>query len=245
MDKKEVKDLKQGDNVKAYLYHDLNNTLKASRDFPYEIDGIYDLKAVEIDKKGVYFQLPNKNHVFMPFTERTYRIIIGMTYPVAFKVNADGNIYLTSKIRDLLSTEHNFEENDEVSGRIYSINKSIGAFIVIDGKYDSLLRIKELKGVHVEGELIEARVKEVKNDGKIELSLRQRAHLEIDNDSDKILDYLYDNDGVVYLSDKSSPRKIDATFGMSKSSFKRAIGRLYKNNDIKIYDNKIELVKRI
>ena len=66
-----------------------------------------------------------------------------------------------------------------------------------------------------------------------------------DNDSDKILDYLYDNDGVAYLSDKSSPEKIDATFAMSKSSFKRAIGRLYKNNDIKIYDNRIELVKRI
>ena len=179
----------------------------------------------------------------MPFSERTYRIILNMIYPVAFKIDNNGFIYLTSKIRDLLSTDHNFKENDEVSGRIYSINKSIGAFIAIDNKYDSLLRIKELRGVHIEGELIEARVKEVKSDGKVELSLRQRAHLEIDNDSDMILDYLHDNDGVVYLSDKSSPEKINKTFAMSKSSFKRAIGRLYKNNDIKIYDNRIELVK--
>ncbi|BFL72502.1 RNA-binding protein [Anaerococcus nagyae] len=245
IDKKEVKYLNQGDKVRAYLYHDLNNTLKATCDFPYKINAIYGLKATNIDKKGVYFQMPNKNHIFMPFIERTYRVIIDMVYPVAFKENEDGYVYLTSKIRDLLSTDHDFKENDEVSGRIYSINKSIGAFIAIDDKYDSLLRIKELKGVHVEGELIEARVKLVKDDGKIELSLRQRAYLEINNDSDKILDYLYDNNGVVYLSDKSSPRKIDATFGMSKSSFKRAIGRLYKNNDIKIYDNRIELVKRI
>ncbi len=245
IDKKEVKYLNQGDKVRAYLYHDLNNILKATCDFHYKINAIYDLKATNIDKKGVYFQMPNKNHIFMPFIERTYRVIIDMVYPVAFKENEDGYVYLTSKIRDLLSTDHDFKENDEVSGRIYSINKSIGAFIAIDDKYDSLLRIKELKGVHVEGELIEARVKLVKDDGKIELSLRQRAYLEINNDSDKILDYLYDNNGVVYLSDKSSPRKIDATFGMSKSSFKRAIGRLYKNNDIKIYDNRIELVKRI
>ncbi|MFO3716277.1 MULTISPECIES: RNA-binding protein [Anaerococcus] len=189
--------------------------------------------------------MPNKNHIFMPFSERTYRIILDMIYPVAFKVDSNGEVYLTSKIRDLLSTDHEFEENDDVSGRIYSINKSIGAFIAIDGKYDSLLRIDELKGVFVEGELVNARVKEVKSDGKIELSLRKRAHLEIDNDSDKILDYLYENDGVVYLSDKSSPAKINQVFGMSKSSFKRAIGRLYKNNDIKIFDNKIELVKRI
>ena len=54
---------------------------------------------------------------------------------------------------------------------------------------------------------------------------------------------MYDNDGVAYLSDKSSPEKIDATFAMSKSSFKRAIGRLYKNKDIKIYDNRIELIE--
>jgi len=189
--------------------------------------------------------MPNNNHIFMPFSERTYRIIVDMIYPVAFKVDSNGEVFLTSKIRDLLTTDHNFEENDEVSGRIYSINKSIGAFIAIDDKYDSLLRIDELKGVFVEGELVNARVKEIKSDGKIELSLRQRAHLEIDNDSDKILDYLYDNDGIVYLSDKSSPDKINKTFGMSKASFKRAIGRLYKNNDIKIFDNKIELIKRI
>ncbi|WP_044566422.1 S1 RNA-binding domain-containing protein [Anaerococcus provencensis] len=180
----------------------------------------------------------------MPFTERTYRVIMHMTYPVAFKLDSNGFIYLTSKIRDLLTTDHGFQENDEVTGRIYSINKAIGAFVAIDNKYDSLLRMDELRGVHVEGELIEARVKEVKDDGKIELSLRQRAYLEINNDSDMILDYLIDHDGVVHLSDKSSPDKINAIFGISKSSFKRAIGRLYKNNDIKIYDNKIELVKR-
>lgn len=188
--------------------------------------------------------MPNKNHIFMPFTERTYRIIVDMVYPVAFKEDNKGMVILTSKIRNLLSTDHNFKENDEVKGRIYSINKSIGAFVVIDDKYDSLLRIDELKGVYLEGDLIEARVKEVKSDGKIELSLRKRAYLEIDNDSDLILDYLYDNNGVLYLSDKSSPEKINKIFKMSKSSFKRAIGRLYKNNDIKIYDNKIELIKR-
>ena len=188
--------------------------------------------------------MPNKNHIFMPFTERTYRIIVDMAYPVAFIEDNKGMVILTSKIRNLLSTNHNFKENDEVKGRIYSINKSIGAFVVIDDKYDSLLRIDELKGVYLEGDLIEARVKEVKSDGKIELSLRKRAYLEIDNDSDLILDYLYDNDGVLYLSDKSSPEKINKIFKMSKSSFKRAIGRLYKNNDIKIYDNKIELIKR-
>lgn len=179
----------------------------------------------------------------MPFEERTYKIIKDMVYPVAVK-EKDGYLYLTSKIRKLLSYDHNLEENDIVKGRIYSINKSIGAFVAIDNKYDSLIRIKELMGVYIEGEEISARVKEIKSDGKVELSLRKRAHLEIDNDSDKILDYLYENGGVVELSDKSSPDKIYSYFAMSKSAFKRAIGRLYKNKDIVIYNNRIELNER-
>ena len=193
-----------------------------------------------IDKKGVFFELKEGGHIFLPFEERTYKIIKDMVYPVAF-LEKDGLIYLTSKIRNLLSTDHDYEENDKVSGRIYSLNKSIGAFVAIDNKYDSLVRIKELSGVYIEGELIEARVKSVKEDGKIELSLRKRAHLEINSDSDKILDYLYNNGGVVYLSDRSSPDKIYKTFAISKSAFKRAIGRLYKNKDIVIYKDRIEL----
>lgn len=215
--------------------------MRASTDFSYEIGSIYSLKAVDIDKKGVYFEMDNNQNIFMPFDERTYKILMDMIYPVAFKEDRNAYVYLTSKIRDLLRNDHSYEENDEVSGRIYSINKSIGAFIAIDDKYDSLLRIAELRGVHIEGELIEARVKEVKNDGKLELSLRQRAYLQMDDDSDRILDYLYKNDGIVYLSDKSSPEKIYRVFNMSKSAFKRAIGRLYKNNDIIIYKDRIEL----
>lgn len=236
-----MKDKRVNDRVCAVIYHDRNQVLRASTDFPYEIGSIHSLKAVDIDKKGVYFEIDNNQNIFLPFTERTYKILMDMTYPVAFKEDRNAYVYLTSKIRDLLSNDHSYKENDEVSGRIYSINKSIGAFIAIDDKYDSLLRIVELRGVHIEGELIEARVKEVKNDGKLELSLRQRAYLQMDDDSDKILDYLYDNDGIAYLSDKSSPDKIYRIFNMSKSAFKRAIGRLYKNNDIIIYKDRIEL----
>ena len=241
IDKVFVKDKKIGDKVYAVLYHDRNQVLRASIDFPYEVGSIESLTAVDIDKKGVYFKISDNRNLFMPFEERTYKVLMDMTYPVVIKENNAGYVYLSSKIRDLLSNDHEYKENDEVSGRIYSINKAIGAFIAIDNKYDSLLRIHELRGVHIEGELIEARVKEVKSDGKIELSLRQRAYIQMDADSDRILDYLYENDGVVYLSDKSSPDKIFKIFNMSKSAYKRAIGRLYKNNDIVIYNNRIEL----
>lgn len=245
LDKVLVKDKAVGDIVEAILYHDRNQVLRASLNFPFEIGTIHSLQAVDVDKKGVYFKIKENRNIFMPFEERTYKVLMDMTYPVAFKENKNGYVYLTSKIRELLSNEHSYRENDEVSGRIYSINKSIGAFIALEDKYDALLRMNELRGVHIEGELIEARVKEVKADGKIELSLRQRAYLQMDADSDRILDYLYDNGGVVNISDKSSPDKIYKVFNMSKAAYKRALGRLYKNNDIIIYNNRIELKEGI
>ena len=244
IEKNEVKGLKQGDTIKAYLYFDSHGILRAEKEIGMNIDQIYSLKASKIRKKGVDFLTEDGKMLFMPFDERTYRINKDMTYPVALKMDENNMLYLTSKIRDLLSYDHNFEENDLVEGRIYSINKSIGAFIAIDNKYDSLLRMKELQGVHIEGELIEARVKEVKEDGKIELTLRQRAYLEIDSDSQMILDRLYDNGGSLPLGDKSSPQAIYREFNLSKSAYKRAIGRLYKNNKIRIFDRKIELKEK-
>lgn len=79
-----MKGLKQNDSVEAFLYYDLNNVLRATRGLAYKIDHIYSLKAVEIDKKGVYFEIKG-GHIFLPFEERTYKIIKDMTYPVAFK----------------------------------------------------------------------------------------------------------------------------------------------------------------
>lgn len=244
IDKEEVKGLKQEETVKAYLFYDTNGILRAKKNINMNVDQIYSLKASEIRKKGVDFVTEDGKVLFMPFDERTYRINKDMIYPVALKVDENNMLYLTSKIRKLLSYDHNLKENDLVEGRIYSINKSIGAFIAIDNKYDSLIRMKELQGVHIEGELIEARVKEVKDDGKVELSLRQRAYLEIDSDSQMILDYLYDNGGSIALGDKSSPEAIYRIFKLSKSAFKRATGRLYKNNKIRIFDKKIELKEK-
>lgn len=241
IDKKEIKGLGHNDRVEAFLYYDANGILRAEKNINMAIDSIYSLTASEISKKGVYFLTDDGKNLFMPFRERTYRINLGMTYPVALQVDGDNMLYLTSKIRDLLSFDHDYEENDLVEGRIYSINKSIGAFIAIDNKYDSLIRMEELTGVHIEGELMKARVQEVKDDSKIELSLRQRSYLEIDPDAKMILDYLKENGGSVALGDKSSPESIYRVFQISKSAYKRAIGRLYKNHQINLYDKKIEL----
>lgn len=202
------------------------------------------MKCIDVKKNGAYFLYQDKIKLLMPASEKTYRVIKDMTYPVGLIIDDQNMPILTSKIRDMLSFDHNFKENDIVEGRIYSINKHIGAFIAINNQFDSLIRIKELNGVHIEGELLKLRVKEVREDGKIELSNRKRSYLEIDDDCQKILDYLEENNGFLNLGDKSSPDKIYKIFGFSKSAYKRAIGRLYKDKYIKIYPKKIQLLER-
>lgn len=244
IDKNDLGDYKQNDQIKVYIYYDKNNTLRASRNLELENEKIYSLKCIDVKKNGAYFIYQDKIKLLMPASEKSYRIIKDMTYPVGIIFDDQNMPILTSKIRNFLSTDHNLKENDIVEGRIYSINKHIGAFIAINNQYDSLIRINELKGVHIEGELLKLRVKEVREDGKIELSNRKRSYLEIDDDCQKILDYLEENDGKLNLGDKSSPDKIFKVFGFSKAAYKRAIGRLYKDKHIKIYPKKIELLER-
>ena len=244
INKSELVGYKQGDEIELYTYFDKNNTLRASRNIDLESGKIYSLKCIDIKKNGAYFIFQDKIKLLMPASEKSYRIIKDMTYPVGIIFDDQNMPILTSKIRNLLSTDHDFKENDIVEGRIYSINKHIGAFIAINNQYDSLIRINELKGVHIEGELLKLRIKEVREDGKIELSNRRRSYLEIDSDCQKILDYLEENGGKLNLGDKSSPDKIFKIFGFSKSAYKRAIGRLYKDKYIKIFPKKIELLER-
>ena len=245
IDKNKLSDKNKGDKVKAYLYFDTNDVLRADLSLNLKENSVYSLTCIDINKKGAYFLFEDNKKLFMPASEKSYRLFKDMTYPVAVIFDNQNMPILTSKIRDFLSLDHNFKENDIVEGRIYSLNKHIGAFVAINNQYDSLIRIKELKGVHIEGELLKLRVKEVKEDGKIELSARKRAYLEIDSDSKKILDYLYENGPTLALGDKSSPQEIYRVFALSKSAFKRAIGRLYKEKYIKIYPKKIQLIKEI
>lgn len=243
IDKNDLKNYKQNDKVELYIYFDKDNTLRASKNLDLENKKVYSLKCIDIKKNGAYFLYKDKIKLLMPASEKTYRVIKDMTYPVGIMFDEQNMPIATSKIRDFLSTNHNFKENDIVEGRIYSINKHIGAFVAINNQFDSLIRMKELKGIHIEGELLKVRIKEVRDDGKIELSSRKRSYLEIDSDCQKILDFLEENDGMINLGDKSSPDKIYKTFGFSKSAYKRAIGRLHKDKYIKIYPKKIKLLE--
>ena len=130
-----------------------------------------------------------------------------------------------------------------MKGVVYNYNPQYGAFVAVNNKYHGLIQTKELTSKVYVGMEVEARVKSVRPDGKLDLALRKKSYLQIEDDAQKILEYMKDNGGKIDYTDKEKPEVIRKDFNMSKSEFKRAIGRLLKEKHIIIGENNIFLDK--
>ena len=144
------------------------------------------------------------------------------------------------KVKNLLSTNAPYKENDKAKGTIYSIHRDIGAFVAVDDKYDSLIPKNELHGVYEVGEIVEVRVTKVKEDGRLNLSLRDKAYVQMDQDATTIMNKLKENGGTLMLNDNSPPAVIKKELNMSKSGFKRAVGKLLKEGIIEFMEDGIK-----
>ena len=126
---------------------------------------------------------------------------------------------------------------------MYEISDNFGAFVAVDDKYSALVPKKEIYGDLKVGKVISARVTEVRDDGKLTLSVREKAYVQMDEDAESVMKVIEAFDGVLPFNDKADPEVIKREFGMSKNEFKRAVGRLYKEHRIEITDSSIRKIK--
>ena len=149
---------------------------------------------------------------------------------VGLYIDKSDRLCATMNLFNVLRTDSPYKVNDIVKGTVFSLKRGLGAMVAVDGKYLGLIHEGEiLKPLH-SGEEVEVRVSNVKEDGKLDLSLKDAPRLQIDKDGEKILKVLIRSNGALPLNDDSSPEEITKTLGMSKSSFKKATGRLMKRN---------------
>ena len=199
--------------------------------------------VVDTTKIGAFLDWGLEKDLFLPFSETVGSVEKGKTYLVGVYIDKSGRLCATMKIKDLLRNDSDYRENNITKGTIYSINRDIGAFVAVEDKYDGLIPKKELLGAYSVGDIIEVRINKVLEDGKLDLSLRDRSYIQMDTDSKVIMKKLKENGGSLLLGDKSSPDLIREKLRMSKSGFKRAIGGLYKEGIITISDYEIRLKK--
>ena len=238
----EIENEKNGDIIKVFLYNDSRGKILATKTMPkITLGKIAHLEVREITKIGAFLDWGLEKELFLPFKEQICKLDRGRSYLVALYIDKTGRLCSTMKIRDYLRTDSKYKENDKVSGVVYNIVDDIGAFVAIDNIYEALLPKDQKRGVVAVGEPIRVRVSSVKSDGRLNLSQRERGHLELDKDAELIFDVLEDYEGFLPYNDKSDPDDIQDMFCMSKSAFKKAVGRLLKENKIVFFKDGIKI----
>lgn len=233
---------KAGDKVEVFIYNDSKDRLISTTTIPkIQMGKLAHLMVVSTTKIGSFLDFGLERDLFLPFAETIGSVEKGKTYLVGMYIDKSNRLSATMMIKDMLQTDPPYKENDLVEGTIYSINKDIGAFVAVEDKYDGLIPKKELLGIYEVGGSIEVRVSRVLEDGKLDLSLRDRSYIQMDTDAKKIIQKLKDNKGKLRLNDKSSPDKIKAELAMTKSGFKRAVGKLLKEEMIEFTNDGIQL----
>ncbi|MCF6463625.1 CvfB family protein [Clostridium sp. Cult1] len=232
-----------GDEIEVFIYRDSKERLIATTRKPKVTLGeIGLLKVVDITKIGAFLDWGLEKDLFLPFKEQTMKLEKGRKYLIGLYLDKSDRLCGTMKIKDFLKNDSPYRENDWVKGTIYSINKEIGAFVAVDNKYEGLIPKNELIGVYVPGEEVNLRVINVKEDGKLDLSLRDKSYMEIDKDAELILNKAKENGGILLLNDYSSPKEIRNELNISKSAFKKAVGRLLKEGKIEFVEKGIKIL---
>lgn len=243
--KKEVlEEDKIGDKLEVFIYKDNQSRFVCTRKKPkISMEKLETLEVTDISKIGAFLDWGLDKELFLPFKEQTMKLEKGRKYLVALYIDKSERLCATMKIRDYLTSDSPYKENDWVSGIVYSINKDYGAFVAVDGKYDAMIEKKDIIGVLEIGEAITFRISKVKKDGRLNLVLKNVSYLEIDDNAEFLYKKLLENNGFLNVNDKTDPEIIKSEYNMSKSSFKKAIGRLLKQNKIKFEKNGIKAVE--
>ena len=233
-----------GDSVEVFVCRDSEERLIATINKPVAQVGETALMPVkEVTKYGAFLDWGLGKDLFLPYKEQTVKVKAGDLVLAGVYTDKSNRLCATMKVYDYLKCNSTYEEEDVVRGTVYNYNPEYGVFVAVDNKYHGLIQQKELTKKLEIGEQIEARIKGVRPDGKLDLALRKKAYLQIDEDAEKIYRFLVENGGKLGYTDKASPERIRADFQMSKNEFKRAIGRLLKERRVFIGENSIFLTK--
>lgn len=236
-------ELKMGDEIEVFVYTDTEDKVLATVKKPkLTIGELGLLRVVETTGFGAFLDWGLQKDLLLPLKEQVGTIKKGDLCLVGLYINKNNKICATMRIYNLLSNESPYKQNDRVTGIIYSINKDIGYFVAVENKYHGLIHKNEMYDDYTVGDKITLRVKKVREDGKLELSVREKAYNEIENDAQKIMSRLKLNGGTLLVNDNSSPEDIKEKLSMSKRAFKRAVGRLLKEGAIKITERGIEMM---
>ncbi len=239
--KKQVpEEIRTGDTLEVFIYKDSQDRLIATTRKPVlQVGELAVLPVAQTAKVGAFLDWGLEKDLLLPFREQTARVREKDECLVALYVDKSSRLCATMKVYHYLSTDSPYQAGDMVRGRVYEISDRFGIFVAVDDKYSGLIPHQEAQGNYHVGDVLTLRVSQVKEDGKLTLSSRQKAYLQIEEDAHMILGVIEEFGNVLPFDDKADPKVIQREFGLSKNAFKRGVGHLLKAGKIRMEDGKI------
>lgn len=233
-----------GEKLRVFLYRDSRDRLIATTKEPkLTLGGYAPLTVSEVGTIGAFLDWGLEKDLFLPFKEMVGRVEQGDEILVTLYIDKSNRLCASMKgIYDLLDKNAPYKRGDAVTGRVYEFSDNFGAFVAVDDRYSARIAGSEDHSFLRVGDVIQARVSGVKPDGKLDLTLRDLAYIQMDADAVKIMELLDSYAGVLPFTEKASPEVIMRETGLSKAAFKRALGRLYKERKIVLEGGKIRRV---
>lgn len=229
-----------GDEIEVFVYRDSKDRLISTTQTPLlKMGETARLVVADVNKFGAFLNWGLEKDLFLPFKQQTVRVKKGDTPLVSLYIDKSNRLCATMNVYENLRSDSPYQKDDRVSGVIYETSPEFGMFVAVDDIYSALIPKKEAYGDLKVGDTVNARVTSVKEDGRLNLSVREKAYLQIEADAEKVLKVLDSFDGAMPFNDKASPEVIKRELQMSKNEFKRAVGHLLKNGMIEIGERSI------
>ena len=229
-----------GDEIEVFLYRDSQDRIIATTSQPGVQKGkVALLEVKEVSKIGAFLDWGLEKDLLLPFREQTGPVKKGDNVLVALYIDKSDRLCATMKVYPYLELGGEFKKDDQVTGTVYEISQNFGAFVAVDNRYSALIPKRDMPNDIKVGQEVRGRVTAVKSDGKIDISVREKAYLQMSIDADRLIRYMDDHDGRIPFTDKASPELINQTMNMSKNEFKRAVGNLLKAGRIEIGQDSI------
>lgn len=232
---------KPGDEIMVFIYRDSQDRMIATTTKPkILLHGVAKLDVKQVNRIGAFLDWGLEKDLLLPYREQTRKVAAGESVLAALYVDKSGRLAATMKLYPYLRQDPPYVVGDTVSGTVYQIAHNFGVFVAVDDMYSGMIPKREAQAKYASGDVLELRVTNVKEDGKLDLSAHKKAYQQMDTDSEAVFDVIREDfGGELPFDDKADPEKIREVFGLSKAAFKRAVGRLYKERKVQLQGGKI------
>lgn len=234
-----------GDELNVFLYLDNEERLVATTQQPLaQVGDFACLRVAWVNQYGAFLDWGLMKDLFVPFREQRERMEVGRSYVVHVHLDEESyRIVASAKVERYLSMDEQppFHSGDEVDVLVWK-RTDLGYKVIVDNRYAGLLFENQVFRPLRVGDKMQAYVRQVRPDGKIDLALQREGRGKVTDFSEELLEYIRRNQGRIQLTDKSPAEEIYAAFGVSKKTFKQAVGDLYKRRLIRLEADGIRLL---